>query len=180
MDTDSLYLALAENNLYDCIQEDKKEVWEILRCEDCNENFVANFSGNCSRTCCEKHKRYNKREPCLFKEEFLDTEMLCLCSKTYCSYDAKSDKYKFSSKDLNKRTFEDCGVGPMVKSRRVLADPDIVTISNREFRTKDHSAATYIQTKRQSRAAFLPPKESSRGGWNPHGSLKHLKDKFVY
>ena len=29
MDTDSLYLALAENSLYDCIQEDKKEVWEF-------------------------------------------------------------------------------------------------------------------------------------------------------
>ena len=46
MDTDSLYLALAETNLYDCIQEDKKEVWEFLRSEDCNDNFVADYSGN--------------------------------------------------------------------------------------------------------------------------------------
>ena len=28
MDTDSLYLALAEANLYDCIQPDKRAAWE--------------------------------------------------------------------------------------------------------------------------------------------------------
>ena len=28
MDTDSLYLALAEENLYDCIQPDKRAAWE--------------------------------------------------------------------------------------------------------------------------------------------------------
>ena len=27
MDTDSLYLALAEENLYDCIQPDKRAAW---------------------------------------------------------------------------------------------------------------------------------------------------------
>ena len=41
MDTDSLYLALAETNLYDCINEDKKEVLEFLRSEDCNGDFAA-------------------------------------------------------------------------------------------------------------------------------------------
>ena len=48
-------------------------------------------------------KKHDKREPGLFKEEFRCTEMLCLCSKTYCCYDNKSDKFKFSSKGLNKR-----------------------------------------------------------------------------
>ena len=149
MDTDSLYLALAEYSLYDCIQEDKKEVWEFLRSEDCNDNFVAEASGNFfPRTCCEKHKKHDKREPGLFKEEFRCTEMLCLCSKTYCCYDAKSDKYKFSSKGLNKRTIEDCGDGQMTKYRRVLADQDNVTSTNRGFRTKVLSVATYEQTKK--------------------------------
>ena len=31
MDTDSLYLALAEENLYDCIQPEKKDVWYKMR-----------------------------------------------------------------------------------------------------------------------------------------------------
>ena len=35
--------------------------------------------------------------------------MLCLYSKTYCCCDNKSDKFKFSSKGLNKRVLEDSG-----------------------------------------------------------------------
>ena len=31
MDTDSLFLALAEENLYDCFRPAKKNVWEKLR-----------------------------------------------------------------------------------------------------------------------------------------------------
>ena len=31
MDTDSLYLALAEEILYDCIRPEKKEAWEKFR-----------------------------------------------------------------------------------------------------------------------------------------------------
>ena len=64
--------------------------------------------------------KHDKRESGLFKEEFRCTEMLCLCSKTYCCYDNKSDKFKFSSKGLNKRVLEDSGDGPLAKYRRVL------------------------------------------------------------
>ena len=83
-----------------------------------------------------------------FKEEFRCTEMLCLCSKTYCRYDSNSNKYKFSSKGLNKRTLEDCGDGPMAKYRKVLEEFINVTSTNRGFRTVHHSVATYEQTKR--------------------------------
>ena len=34
MDTDSLYLALAEENLYDCIQPDKRAAWEKMPVEE--------------------------------------------------------------------------------------------------------------------------------------------------
>ena len=74
--------------------------------------------------------------------------MLCLCSKTYCCYDPKSNKYKFSSKGLNKTTLEDCGDGPMTKYRKVLEDAVNVTSTNRGFRTMKHSVATYEQTKK--------------------------------
>ena len=80
---------------------------------------LLNFYLSLGLQCTKKH---DKRESGLFKEEFRCTEMLCLCSKLYCCYDSKSDKFKFSSKGLNKRTLEDTGDGPMSKYRRVLDD----------------------------------------------------------
>ena len=41
MDTDSLYLALAHDNLYDCIRPSKKADWETLREHDCDDSFKA-------------------------------------------------------------------------------------------------------------------------------------------
>ena len=46
--------------------------------------------------------------------------MRCLCSKTYCFYDIKSDKKKISSKGLNKRVLEEYGNGPMANYRKVF------------------------------------------------------------
>ena len=110
MDTDSLYLALSEKELYDCIWEESKTEWEIMRTENGQDDFTANATTNFFPwTCCTKHMEHDKREGGLFKEEFRCTKMLCLCSKTYCCYDSISNKYKISSKGLNKRTLEDCG-----------------------------------------------------------------------
>ena len=149
MDTDSLYLALSEKELEDCIIPEKKSAWDLLRSKDCNDSFAANATDNFfPRTCCAKHKKHDKREPGLFKEEFRCTEMLCLCSKTYCCYDTITNKYKFSSKGLNKRTLEDCGDGPMSKYRQVLNDGVNVSSTNRGFRTNQHTVATYEQTKK--------------------------------
>ena len=112
MDTDSLYLALSEENLGDVILPEKLDEWDKLRSEGCTDNFTANATDNFfPRTCCNTHKKHDKREPGLFKEEFSCAEMLCLCCKTYCCYDKHTNKYKFSSKRLNKRTLEDCGDG---------------------------------------------------------------------
>ena len=149
MDTDSLYLAQAHENLYDCIRPAKKEEWETLREKDCDDSFRADASHNFfPRTCCSKHKKHDKREPGLFKKEFRCTEMICLCSKTYSCYDAKSDKYKFSSKSLNKITLEETGDGPMEKYRRVMDEIINLTSTNRGFRTINHCVATYEQTKK--------------------------------
>ena len=108
MDTDSLYLALSEKELYCCIRKESRAQWSLLRTEDCKNDFTANARTSFfPRTCCTKHMKYEKREAGLFKEEFRCTEMLCLCSKTYCCYDSNSNKYKVSRKVLNKRTLED-------------------------------------------------------------------------
>ena len=101
------------------------------------------------RTCCVKHKQHDKREPGLFKEEFRCTEILCLCSKTYCCYEVTSNKHKISSnKGLSKRVLEQSGDGPLEKYRRVLNEKVNVTSNNRGFRTNNHSVATYEQVKK--------------------------------
>ena len=41
MDTDSLSLALAEENLYDCIRPEKKDDGEKLRKNECRDSFRA-------------------------------------------------------------------------------------------------------------------------------------------
>ena len=149
MDSDSLYLALSEKELYDCIREESKAEWGLLRTEEYKDDFTSNATTNFFlRTCCTKHMEHDKREPGLLKEEFRCTEMLCLCSKTYCCNESNSNKYKISSKGLNKRTFEDCGDGPMAKYRKVLDEIINVTSTNRGFRTVQHSVATYEQTKK--------------------------------
>ena len=149
MDTDSLYLALSEEILEDVILPEKRVEWDKLRSKDCTDNFTANATDNFfPRTCCHTHRKHDKREPGLFKEEFRCAELLCLCSKTYC-YDKQTKKYKFNSKGLNKRTLEDCGDGgPMLKYRKVLEESVNVTSTNRGFRTIQHIVATYEQTKK--------------------------------
>ena len=90
-DTDSLYIALAANELEDCIRPEMRAEWKRLRSNDCVDNFTADGAANFfPRKCCVKHKQHNKGEPGLFKEEFRCTEMLCLCSKTYCCHDVTS------------------------------------------------------------------------------------------
>ena len=128
MDTDSLYLALAEKELEDCIRPEMKAEWQRLRSNDCVDSFTADAVANFfPRTCCVKHKQHDKREPGLFKEEFRCTKMICLCSKTYCCYNVTFNKLKFSSKGLNKRVLEQSGDGPLEKYRRVLNEKVHVT-----------------------------------------------------
>ena len=98
MDTDSLYLALSEKELYDCIRVESKTEWDLMRTEDCKDEFTANATTNIfPRTCCTKHVKHDKREPGLFEEDFRCTEKLCLFSKTNCFYDSNFNKNNFSS-----------------------------------------------------------------------------------
>ena len=157
MDTDSLYLAVSEKDLYDCIREESKVEWELMRTEDCKDDFTPNATTNFfRRTCCTKHKKHDKREPGYFKEDFRCTERLCLCSKTYCCYESNSNKYKFNSKSLIERTLEDCGYGPMAKYRKALDEFFNVISINRGFRTVQHSVDTYEKTK--NGLSFFYPK----------------------
>ena len=83
---------------------------------------------------------------------------MCLCRKTYCCYGSKSDKFKFSSKGLNKRTPEDTGDGPMSKYRRVIDEAVILRSTNRGFKTCNHLLGTIEQTKK-GLSYFYPKRE---------------------
>ena len=96
-------------------------------------------------------------------KQFRCTEKLCLCSKTFCCYDNKSDKFKFSSKGLNKRVLEDYGDRPMSKYRRVLDEAINLTSINRGFRTKNNMVATYEQTKKGPKC-FYPKRQVQDDG----------------
>ena len=149
MDTDSLYLALAEEELYDCIRPDKKREWIDLGSSECSDDFIANATTSFfPRTCCTKHMKHDKRESGLFEEEFRCTKMLCLCSKTYCCYDTQLQNFKFSSRGLNKKTLESSGDGPLSKYRKILEETFNVTSTNRGFRVINHNVGTYEQTKK--------------------------------
>ena len=146
-DTDSLYLALAEKELEDCIKLEMRSEWQRLRSNDWVDSFTADAVALFfPKTCCVKHRQHDKRERGLFKVEFRCTEMLCLCSKTYCCYDVNSNNIKFSSKGRNKRVLEQTGDGPLEKCRRVLNEEVNVTSNNRW--TNNHSVATYEQVKK--------------------------------
>ena len=111
-----------------------------MRGNDCRDYFKADTKSNfLPRTCCSILKKHDKREPALFNEEFRCTEMLSLCSKTYCCYGNKSDKSNFGSRGLNKRVLEDSGDGPMAQ-HRILLDEAINFTSG--FRTVSHMVTT--------------------------------------
>ena len=93
-----------------------RSIWNEMRSNDCTVFFQANSTSSFfRRTCCDKHIKHDKREPGLFKEEFRGTEMLCLCSKTYCCCNSVTNKTKFSSKGLNKSVLEEKSDGPLQK-----------------------------------------------------------------
>ena len=137
VDTNSLYLAFYEENLKNVILLEKRAEWDLLGSKDCTDNFTANATDNFfPRTCCNVHKKHDKKEAGLFKQEFRCAEMLCRCSKTYCCFDRQTNKHKFSSKALNKRTLEKCGDGgPMSKFSKVLEQTVKVTSTEGGFRT---------------------------------------------
>ena len=72
MDTDTLNLALCEEKLEDVILPEKGAEWDKIRSKDCTDEFTANATDNFfPRAVCNTHKKQDKREPGLFKEEFI-------------------------------------------------------------------------------------------------------------
>ena len=126
MDTDSLYLALAGKELYDCIHTDKKQEWLSLRSSDCTDDFIANSTTNFfPRTCCTKHKKHDKREPG-------GNQKCC----------ARAARRTAVMTLVHKKTLESSGDAPMSRYRNVFEETANVTSNNRGFRTIDHNVDT--------------------------------------
>ena len=75
MDTDSLFLAVSEENLEDIILPEKGNEWEAIRSRDCTDSFTANATGNFftrsmiveSRDCIKKNSGAPKCFACVAK-----------------------------------------------------------------------------------------------------------------
>ena len=88
----------------------------LCRKNDGSGEFSASLTSNfLPGTCCKRRIKHDTREPGLFKEEFGCTEMICLCSETYCCFDKCRNKTKISSKSFTKRTLEEMGAGTLEK-----------------------------------------------------------------
>ena len=165
MDTDSLYMAMSVDSVNQLVSEANNIEWMEIRSHDCRDDFEADAERNFfPRTCCRPHAKFDKRTPGLFKEEFRGTEMVALCSKTYCIKDDVSGVTKFSSKGLNKRAIvHDEEEEPISKYFRVMESTENLTSENRGFQVKGHSVHTYIQ-KKKGLAYFYPKRKVLEDG----------------
>ena len=145
MDTDSLYMALTEDSLYECFTDiAKAEMKENDKCyheqQDCYQpNADLNFL---TRSCCKKHIALDKRTPGLFKIEWNGTEMICLNSKTYCAFNAENKKMKMALKGSNRNLHS-----PLERFKSVLFNKTPYEGTNKGFRYYKGKMFTYKQNK---------------------------------
>ena len=78
MDTDSLYLALSEENLEDVILPEKRAQWEQLRSKDCTYNFTANATDNFSPELAVMPTKKMIRESRASSKKSLDVQKCCV------------------------------------------------------------------------------------------------------
>ena len=94
MDTDSLFVTLDDKELENCIRSEVIAKCERFLSKNCSDSSTANASGNfIPEMCFDKHKNNEKKEPGPFKGELRCTEMLYVCSKTYCFYAVASNNF---------------------------------------------------------------------------------------
>ena len=145
MDTDSFYMALTENDLYECFNEvAKSQMQENAKLYHEQENcYLPNAQLNfLTRSCCKEHGAMDKRTPGLFKIEWKGTEMICLNSKTYCAFDENNRKMKMALKGSNKNL-----VSPLERFKSVLFNKVPYEGTNKGFRYYRGNVFTYKQNK---------------------------------
>ena len=86
MNTDSLYLALVEKELYDCIRNEKRQGGICYVVETVIFRSLQTLAAIFPRKCCAKHKNVTK-DSLVCSRKSLDALKSCLCIKTNCCYD---------------------------------------------------------------------------------------------
>ena len=120
LETDSLYLALAEENCENVYEIRKSKSGSCYAANTVKSRSLQMPSALYSLGRVVLNTQRNMIKGSLdCSRTFRCTEILCLCSKTCCCYDFVSNKLKFSSKGLNKRIFEVSGDGPLAKCRKM-------------------------------------------------------------
>ena len=153
MDTDSLYMALSEDKV-ELIRPEMKLMLEMNRENDCRDDFRADEHYNFfPRNCCQQHWKFDQSTPGLFKEVFRYTEMVALCSKTYCCFDETTRITQLSCKGLNKNSLND---EPINKYRAVLEEKERVITCNRGFRVVGNSKVCTYELKKNGLSYFYP------------------------
>ena len=171
MDTDCLYLALSEEKLEDVILPEKKLKGTSYVLIIALISLLRMLPGIFSPEVAIRPTRNMIKESRVSSKKSLDVQKCCVSSKTNCFYDKQTNKYKFSSKGLKKRTLEDCGDGPMSKYCKVLEESVNVTSTTRGFWTVQHSVAKNKQTKKG--LSYFHPKrivEKMENTQNPYTS----------
>jgi len=140
MDTDSAYFGISTLTLEDAVKPELKgEFIHKLR-ESCyDNNFIADHETWFPRECCQKHIKYDKRTPGLFKLEAQGEEMYALCSKTYLL--KAGNDFKVTCKGINKSAVID----PLTIFREALIEKKTVSAHNRGFRARDNTIYSYMQ-----------------------------------
>ena len=152
-DTDSLYAAFAHESLEECVPQNMKrefysEKIKWMPTEVCPEHRNEFIEGKVAGEkwvmlpCCEKHFKYQKRTPGLFKLEYSAKKAVCLTAKTHMfeSELGKKQVSKGASLKTNQYTFEN--YFDVLKSNQ----PREAT--NRGFMLRNHTFYTYEQKKR--------------------------------
>jgi hypothetical protein len=118
MDTDSAYMALTDD-FFKLIKPEMREEFE----KDKSKWFP--------RTDTKENKAFDKRKPCLFKEEAILKGMVCISSKLYYGkgFDSKD---KLSAKGIQQKHNEDIMNYETYKS--VVLDNKIYMASNKGMR----------------------------------------------
>ena len=78
MDTDLLFLGLAENDLYVCKRSERKQEWELLRSKHCNDSFTADACRNFfCRTFCAKFPKNTTQQSLNCSRRSFDAPKCC-------------------------------------------------------------------------------------------------------
>ena len=138
-DTDSIYMAINQPDLDQCICEKNKDRYQKEIFNSCSDDFSPPWF---PRRCCPHHIALDRRRVGIFKKEFEGCQMISLCSKSYIIQDSEG-KQKISCKGISKKQLVD----PMNKFQQTLNEKVINSSTNVGFRLRGSKIYTYSQEK---------------------------------